>query len=50
MFNIDFGSLPEKSKKNLAPQEILELNGLFTDPTIQQQLGNIDEQRKIRQK
>lgn len=50
MFNIDFGSLPEKSKKNLAPQEILELNGLFTDPTIQQQLGNIEEQRKIRQK
>jgi len=50
MFNIDFGSLPEKSKKNLAPQEILELNGLFTDPTIQKQLEDIEEQRKIRQK
>ncbi|NRH21195.1 DUF3137 domain-containing protein [Candidatus Gracilibacteria bacterium] len=50
MFNIDFGTLPEKAKKNLAPEEIMTLNGLFTDPTIQQQLENIEEQRKIRQK
>lgn len=50
MFNIDFSALPENSKKNLAPEEIMTLNGLFSDPTIQQQLETIEEQRKIRQK
>jgi hypothetical protein len=50
MFNIDFGTLPEKSKKNLTPEEILSLNGLFQDPIIQKQLEDIEEQRKIRQK
>ncbi len=50
MFNIDFSALPENSRKNLAPEEIMTLNGLFSDPTIQQQLETIEEQRKIRQK
>jgi hypothetical protein len=50
MFNIDFGTLPEQFKKNLAPEEILSLNGLFQDPIIQKQLEDIEEQRKIRQK
>lgn len=50
MFNIDFSTLPEKSKKNLTPEEILSLNGLFQDPIIQKQLEDIEEQRKIRQK
>lgn len=50
MFNIDFGTLPDTAKKNLAPEEIITLNWLFSDPIIQQQLENIEEQRKIRQK
>jgi len=50
MFNIDFGTLPEKAKKNLAPEEIVTLNTLFQDPIIQKQLEDIEEQRKIRQK
>ncbi len=50
MFNIDFWTLPEISKKNLAPEEILSLNWLFQDPIIQKQLEDIEEQRKIRQK
>jgi hypothetical protein len=50
MFNIDFGTLPEKAKKNLAPEEIVTLNALFQDPIIQKQLEDIEEQRKIRQK
>ena len=36
MFHIDFSALPENSRKNLAPEEITGLNGLFMDPTIQQ--------------
>ena len=47
MFNIDFGTLPEKAKKNLAPEEIVTLNALFQDPIIQKQLEDIEEQRKI---
>ena len=50
MFNIDFATLPEESKKHLAPEEIVTLNSLFSDPTIQKQLEDIEEQRKIRQK
>ena len=50
MFNIDFASLPETAKKNLTPEEITALNGLFADPAIQEQLENIEVQRKIRQK
>lgn len=49
MFNIDFGTLPEASRKNISPEEITSLNGLFQDPTIQKQLEDIEEQRKIRQ-
>ena len=50
MFSIDFNTLPEEKKKNLSQEEITSLNGLFMDPTIQQQLEDIEEQRKIRQK
>ena len=50
MFNIDFWALPEGSKKQLAPEEIILLNGLFQDPIIQKQLEDIEQQRKIRQK
>jgi hypothetical protein len=50
MFTIDFNTLPEEKKKNLSQEEITSLNGLFMDPTIQQQLEDIEEQRKIRQK
>ncbi len=50
MFNIDFWSLPENSKKQLSPEEIIVLNGLFQDPVIQKQLEDIEWQRKIRQK
>jgi hypothetical protein len=42
MFNIDFGSLPEISKKRLAPEEITILNGLFQDPIVQKQLEDIE--------
>ena len=50
MFNIDFWSLPETSKRRLAPEEIMVLNGLFQDPIVQKQLEDIEWQRKIRQK
>jgi Protein of unknown function (DUF3137) len=50
MFNIDFWTLPENTKKKLAPEEITTLNWLFQDPTIQKQLEDIELQRKLRQK
>lgn len=49
MFDIDFKKLP-KIEEKLEGGEIVSLNWLFQDPTIQSQLEAIEENRKIRSK
>ncbi len=49
MFNIDFSTLPDISKK-LSPEEISSLNTLFSHPQIQSRLEEIEQARKTRAK
>ncbi len=49
MFDIDFSKIPDIDKK-LSVGEIAELNGIFSDPSIQQKLEEIEAQRKLRAK